>query len=146
MKKLLTLLFSISLLWSTAGFAEENLSLININNLNRLSNNEIVDAVSNKKLLGYYSKELYGLDVRIEEIHYEDGDYVHYNDYYKDTGKWKVYDNKVCYKLNKSDMREQEKKFSCISVYTGINRGEYYFYLQGHGVFAKITSSMMLIE
>ena len=146
MKKLLVLLFSLFLLSSPSVFAEENLSIIKINNLNRLSSNEIVDALSNKKVLGYYSKELYGLDIRFEEIHYADGDYVHNNSYYKDTGKWKVYDNKSCYKLNKSTLRVQEKKFSCVSVYTGLKEGEYYFYLPGQGVYAKITSSISLID
>ena len=143
MKKLLILLFSIFLLSSQSVFAEENLSKININNLNRLSSNEIVDAFSNKRLYGYFS--MYGINMKFEEVHYADGDYVHTNTLYKDTGKWKVYDNKSCYKLNKTALREQDKMFTCVLIYTRL-KGEYYFYLQGHGVYAKVTSSISLVD
>jgi len=143
MKKLLILLFSFFLLSSTSVFAEENLSKININNLNRLSSNQIIDAFSNKRLYGYYS--MYGINIKFEEVHYADGDYVHTNTLYNDSGKWKVYDNKSCYKLNKTALREQQKMFTCVSIFTR-QKGEYYFYIPDQGVYAKATSSITLID
>ena len=56
MKKLLVLVFSLFLLNSPSVFAQEDLSKININNLQRLSGSEIISIFSNTISSGYYSK------------------------------------------------------------------------------------------
>ena len=146
MKKLLILLFSIFFLSSPSVFAEEDLSQINVNNLNRLSSNQIINAFSNAKTYGYYNKDLYGFDITFEQINYANGDSEHINSLYKETGKWKTNDNKMCFKITKSTVRIPEKMFTCIFVYTGQQVDKYYLYLPGLGIYAKITSTIMLIE
>lgn len=146
MKKLIALLFSFFLLSSFSVFAQEDLSKININNLQRLSNSQLINAFSDTKTFGYYNKDLYGLDITFEQINYENGDSEHVNSLYKETGKWKTNDNKMCFKITKSTVRVPEKMFTCIFVYTGQQVDKYYLYLPGLGIYAKITSTIMLIE
>jgi hypothetical protein len=146
MKKLIVLLFSFFLLSSFSVFAQEDLSKININNLQRLSNSQLINAFSDTKTFGYYNKDLYGLDITFEQINYANGDSEHVNSLYKETGKWKTNDNKMCFKITKSTVRVPEKMFTCIFVYTGQQVDKYYLYLPGLGIYAKITSTIMLIE
>ena len=68
MKKLLLILFSLFFLSSPSVFAEEDLSKINISNLKRLSSSEIIDAFSNTRSIGYYSRDIYGIDFEFEEF------------------------------------------------------------------------------
>ena len=146
MKKLIVLLFSFFLISSFSVFAQEDLSKININNLQRLSNSQLINAFSDTKTFGYYNKDLYGLDITFEQINYANGDSEHVNSLYKETGKWKTNDNKMCFKITKSTVRVPEKMFTCIFVYTGQQVDKYYLYLPGLGIYAKITSTIMLIE
>ena len=146
MKKLIVLLFSFFLISSFSVFAQEDLSKININNLQRLSNSQLINAFSDTKTFGYYNKDLYGLDITFEQINYANGDSEHVNSLYKETGKWKTNDNKMCFKITKSTVRVPEKMFTCIFVYSGQQVDKYYLYLPGLGIYAKITSTIMLIE
>jgi len=146
MKKLIVLLFSFFLLSSYSVFAKEDLSKININNLQRLSNNQLIKTFSDTKTFGYYNKDLYGLDITFEQVNYENGDSEHVNSLYKETGEWKINENKICYKITKSTVRVPEKMFTCVLVYKGLQEGRYYLYLPGLGVYAKITSTIALID
>ena len=147
MKKLLALLFSLLFLSSPSVFAQEDLSKINIDNLKRLSSSEIIDAFSNTRSLGYFSKVIYGIDdLKFEEFIYANGDFEHFNQFVTASGKWKVYDNQICLKATKVSDGIPEKMFTCASVYTDFNEGEYYFYLPGIGVYAKNTAVIPLIE
>ena len=146
MKKLIVLLFSFFLLSSYSVFAKEDLSKININNLQRLSNNQLIKTFSDTKTFGYYNKDLYGLDITFEQVNYENGDSEHVNSLYKETGEWKINENKICYKITKSTVRVPEKMFTCVLVYKGLQEGRYYLYLSGLGVYAKITSTIALID
>ena len=146
MKKLLILLFSLFFLSSPSVFAEEDLSQINVNNLNRLSSNQIINAFSNAKTYGYYNKDLYGLDITFEQINYANGDSEHVNSLYKESGEWKTNENKICFKITKSTVRVPEKMFTCVLVYSGQQEGSYYLYLQGLGIYAMITSTIALID
>ena len=146
MKKLLILLFSLFFLSSPSVFAEEDLSQINVNNLNRLSSNQIINAFSNAKTYGYYNKNLYGFDITFEQINYANGDSEHVNSLYKESGEWKTNENKICFKITKSTVRVPEKMFTCVLVYSGQQEGSYYLYLQGLGIYAMITSTIALID
>ena len=146
MKKLIVLLFSCFLLSSYSVFAQEDLSKININNFQRLSNNQLIKTFSDTKTFGYYNKDLYGLDITFEQVNYENGDSEHVNSLYKETGEWKINKNKICYKITKSTVRVPEKMFTCVLVYKGLQEGRYYLYLSGLGVYAKITSTIALID
>jgi len=146
MKKLIALLFSFFLLSSFSVFAQEDLSKININNLQRLSNSQLINAFSDTKTFGYYNKDLYGLDITFEQINYENGDSEHVNSLYKESGEWKTNENKICFKITKSTVRVPEKMFTCVLVYSGQQEGSYYLYLQGLGIYAMITSTIALID
>jgi len=54
--------FSLFFLSSSFVFAQEDLSKINIDNLKRLSSSEIINTFSNTSSMGYYSKDIYGID------------------------------------------------------------------------------------
>ena len=146
MKKLIVLLFLFFLVSSYSALAQEDLSKININNFQRLSNNQLIKTFSDTKTFGYYNKDLYGLDITFEQVNYANGDSEHVNSLYKETGEWKTNENKICFKIIKSTVRVPEKMFTCILVYKGIQEGSYYLYLTGLGVYAKITSTIALIE
>ena len=146
MKKLIVLLFLFFLVSSYSALAQEDLSKININNLQRLSNNQLIKTFSDTKTFGYYNKDLYGLDITFEQVNYANGDSEHVNSLYKETGEWKTNENKICFKIIKSTVRVPEKMFTCVLVYKGIQEGSYYLYLTGLGVYAKITSTIALIE
>jgi len=147
MKKLSALLFSILLLSSSSVFAQEDLSKVNINNLKRLSSNEIIDAFNNIRSEGYFSREIYEIDnFKFTEFTYANGDFDHFNKFVSVSGKWKVYDNKICLKATKNPLTGPEKMFTCALVYSGVKKGEYYFYQTGLGVYAKTYAAITLIE
>ena len=148
MKKILVIIYVVSIFFLSIKLLhaeeKEDLSKVNINQLTSLQSNEIVEAISNKKLFGY--TRIWGFNILIEDIHYEDGDYIGYSTMGTVTGKWKVNDNRLCYKANKSDFTEQEKMFTCnILVYTK-NNNELYFYTLEQGIYGKVTSSVDLIN
>jgi len=147
MKKLLILLFSLFFLSSPSVFAQEDLSKINIDNLKRLSGSEIISAFSNTLSWGYYSKDLLGVeDYRYVEHIYANGDFDEVTEDTEVSGKWKIHDNQICSKVTKGYTGFPEKMFSCISVYTDFNEGEYYFYIKGIGLYAKSNGVMPLID
>ena len=147
MKKLLILLSSFFLLSSPSVFAQEDLSKINIDNLKRLSSSEIINTFSNTSSMGYYSKDIYGIDdYKFITYLYASGDLDMNASLFTASGKWKVYDNQFCSKATKVSVGIPEKMFTCVSLYTDFNEGEYYFYLPGLGLYAKTTAVMPLID
>ena len=124
MKKLLAIVV-LGLLFCTPGIAFEDLSKIDINKLRKLKSYEIKTALSNKKIVGYdFYDENY-----FEETHSSQGDYLGYSKSEGEIiGKWKVEDNKLCYKWQKTKLREEDTKFQCtIHIYT-YNKTAYYFF------------------
>ena len=147
MKKLLILLFSCLLLSSPSVFAQEDLSKINIDNLKRLSSSEIINTFSNTSSMGYYSKDIYGIDdYKFITYLYASGDLDMNASLFTASGKWKVYDNQFCSKATKVSVGIPEKMFICSLVYTDFNEGEYYWFLPGLGLYAKTTAVMPLID
>ena len=146
MKKLLILLFSIFFLSSLPVFAQEYLSKINIDNLKRLSGNEIMSTFINTASMGYFSRDIYGVnDYRYIEYIYENGDFDLNASLFTASGKWKVNDNQMCSKATKISEGIPEKMFVCYFLYTN-NEGDYYFYTPSLGIYAKTYSVMPLID
>ena len=148
MKKILALLFSLFFLSSSSVFAQEDLSKINVNSLSPLSSNQIINTYSNASSWGYYSKDISGIDDYQYVIYtYASGDFDISTSFSKVSGKWKVYDNQICFKATKvPDGMFPEKMFTCASVYTDFNEGEHYLYMPGVGVYAKNTAVTPLID
>ena len=124
MKKLLGIVI-LGLLWCTPGITFEDLSKIDINKLRKLKSYEIKTALSNKKIVGY---DFYDGNY-FEETHSSQGDYLGYSKSEGEIiGKWKVEDNKLCYKWQKTKLREEETEFQCtVHIYTN-NKTTYYFF------------------
>ena len=124
MKKILGILI-LGLFWYTSGIAFEDLSKIDINKLRKLKSYEIKTALSNKKIVGY---DFYDGNY-FEETHSSQGDYLGYSISEGEIiGKWKVEDNKLCYKWQKTKLREEEIEFQCtVHIYTN-NKTAYYFF------------------
>jgi len=147
MKKLLILLFSLFFLYSPSVFAQEDLSMININNLQRLSGSEIISTFSNTTISGYYSKEFVGEDdYRYVEHIYANGDFDSASIDMTASGIWKINGNEICSKATKVSLGFPEKMYTCLSIYTALNKGEYYFYMESLGVYAKSTHITHLID
>ena len=141
-KLLLVLLISISF----HIFAQEDLSKINIDNLKRLSGSEIISTFSNTGLMGYFSKEIYGIeDYKFIEYAYANGDFDMQSEFLIASGKWKVHDDQMCSKATKVSVGIPEKMFVCFFIYTN-NNGEYYSYMPGLGIYAKTYAVMPLID
>ena len=123
MKKILGIVV-LGLMLCTPGIAFENLSKTDINKLRKLKSYEIKTALSNKKIVGHFNDGNY-----FEETHTSQGDYLGYSiSEGKIIGKWKVNDNKLCYKWQKTKIREEETEFQCtVHVYTN-NKTAYYFF------------------
>ena len=87
MKKLLGIVV-LGLVWCNVGFAED-LSKIDINKLRKLNSEEIITALSGKKLYGYYQfgeEEPYNF----EEIHYSNGKYYQETKEGEAKSNWRV--------------------------------------------------------
>jgi len=148
MKKLLIFLFTLFFLLSSPFvFAQEDLSKVNINNLKRLSGSDIISTFSNTISSGYYAKFIVGVDDYGYLSHtYANGDFDEVTADISASGKWKIHDNQICGKATKVSFGFPEKMFTCASVYTSFNEGEYYFFIESLGVYAKSTQIIPLIE
>jgi len=142
MKKLLILLFSLFFLSSPSVFAQEDLSKVNIGNLKRLSGSEIISTFSNTIEVGYQIDGSTSVEYK-----YADGDFsLETSSNTTESGKWKVHDNQICWKSTIKSDGIPEKMFQCVSIYTAFNKGEYYFYMPGIGVYGKSTAVIPLID
>ena len=123
MEKLLGIVV-LGLMLCTPGIAFEDLSNTDINKLRKLKSYEIKTALSNKKIVGYFDDGNY-----FEETHSSQGDYLGYSISEGEIiGKWKVNDNKLCYKWKETLKREEQTEFECrVYLYTN-NKNAYYFY------------------
>ena len=133
MKKLLGIVV-LGLLWCIPGNTFEDLLKIDANKLRKLKSYEIKTALSNKKIVGYFDDGNY-----FEETHSSQGDYLGYSiSEGKIIGKWKVNDNKLCYKWQKTKIREEETEFQCaVHVYTNNKKTYYFFDIINKVFFAK---------
>ena len=134
MKKLLGIVV-LGLLWCTPGITFEDLSKIDINKLRKLKSYEIKTALSNKKIVGY---DFYDGNY-FEETHSSQGDYLGYSISEAEIiGRWKINDNKLCYKWQKTKIREEETEFQCtVYVYTNNKKAYYFFDIINKVFFAK---------
>ena len=116
------------------GFTLEDLSKIDINKFKELKSYEIKTALSNKKIVGYSYDEDY-----FEETHMSNGDYLGYSISEGEiTGKWKVEDNKLCYKWKKTKTREEEIEFQCtVNIYSNNKKTFYFFDIPNKVFYAK---------
>ena len=147
MKKLLILVFSLFFLYPPSVFAQEDLSKVNISNLKRLSGSDIISTFSNTISSGYYAKFIVEVDdYRYLSHTYANGDFDEVTADISASGKWKIHDNQICGKATKVSFGFPEKMFTCASVYTSFNEGEYYFFMESLGVYAKSTQIIPLIE
>ena len=123
MKNLLGIVV-LGLMLCTPGIAFEDLSTLDVNKLRKLKSFEIKTALSNKKIVGYFDDGNY-----FEETHSSQGDYLGYSISEGEIiGKWKVNDNKLCYKWKETSKREEQTEFECgVYLYTN-NKNAYYFY------------------
>ena len=136
----LSIIFTLA--FSFSAFAED-LSKININTLKKLSDSQIISAISNKKLFGYM--ESYGIPFDFEETHYSDGDYSMTVITGIITAKWKVNNNRLCYKVDESLLTPQAKMYDCsVTLYAKNNR--LYFHTNEQGIYAVVTRSIDLIN
>ncbi len=133
MKKLSLYIFLV-LMWCNVGFAAEDLLKTDINKLRKLKSYEIKTALSNKKIVGHFDDGNY-----FEETHTSQGDYLGYSISEGEIiGKWKVEDNKLCYKWQKTKIREEETEFQCaVHVYTNNKKTYYFFDIINKVFFAK---------
>ena len=133
MKKLVLFIF-VSLMLCNVGFTLEDLSKIDINKFKELRSYEIKTALSNKKIVGYSYDEDY-----FEETHMSNGDYLGYSISEGEiTGKWKVEDNKLCYKWQKTKTREEETEFQCtVNIYSNNKKTFYFFDIPNKVFYAK---------
>jgi len=54
------------------------------------------------------------------------------------TGKWKVEDNKLCYKWKKTKTREEETEFQCtVNIYSNNKKTFYFFDILNKVFYAK---------
>tara|TARA_B100000795_G_scaffold92321_1_gene67458 strand:- start:70 stop:450 length:381 start_codon:yes stop_codon:yes gene_type:complete len=116
------------------GFTLEDLSKIDINKFKELKSYEIKTALSNKKIVGYSYDEDY-----FEETHMSNGDYLGYSISEGEiTGKWKVEDNKLCYKWQKTKTRKEETEFQCtVNIYSNNKKTFYFFDILNKVFYAK---------
>lgn len=141
-KIFLSIIFILAFSFSFSAFAED-LSKININTLKKLSDSQIISAISNKTLYGYM--ESYGIPFDFVETHYSDGDFSTTLITGIVTAKWKVNNNRLCYKADKSLLTSQEKMYDCsVTLYAGNNK--LYFYSPETGIYAVVTRSIDLIK
>ena len=133
MKKILGIVV-LGLMLCTPGIAFENPSKTDINKLRKLKSYEIKTALSNKKIVGHFNDGNY-----FEETHTSQGDYLGYSISEGEIiGKWKVEDNKLCYKWQKTKIREEETEFQCaVHVYTNNKKTYYFFDIINKVFFAK---------
>ena len=131
-------------MWCNVGFAED-LSKIDINKLRKLNTEEIITALSDKKLNGYYQ---FGTEepFNFEEIHDSEGKYFQKSEKMgKISGEWEVRDSELCYLYYKTSFSEGSKEFECgISVHTKYDIVYYFFSIEKQEFFAKTTSSIDL--
>ena len=131
-------------MWSGVSFSED-LSNVDINKLTKLNTEEIIAALSDKKLNGYYQFSAEDI-FDFEEIHESDGKYFTNTEKLgKVSGEWEAKDDQLCYKYYKTSFSEADKEFDCGAfVYTKYDIVYYFFDIEKQYFYAKSTSSIDL--
>ena len=131
-------------MWSGVSFSED-LSNVDINKLTKLNTEEIIAALSDKKLNGYYQFSAEDI-FDFEEIHESDGKYFTNTEKLgKVSGEWEARDNKLCYKIYITSSKEADEEFDCGAfVYTKYDIVYYFFDIEKQYFYAKSTSSIDL--
>ena len=146
MKKLLGIVF-LGLMFCNVSFAIEDLSKVDIDKLKKLSTEEIISALSDKKINGYYQFSETEEPFNFEEVHDSDGSYFQESENMgKISGEWKVINDELCYKYYKTSFSEADKEFDCgVSVYTKYDIVYYFYLIEEQLLYAKTTSAIDLI-
>ena len=145
MKKLSLYIF-LSLMCCNVSFSLEDLSKTDINKLKKLNTEEIISALSNKKINGYYQFGETEEPFNFEEVHDADGSYFQDSEKMgKISGEWEVKNDELCYKYYKTSFSEADKEFDCGAfVYTKYDIVYYFFDIEKQLFYAKSTSSIDL--
>mgnify|MGYP007063469303 FL=1 len=145
MKKLVLYIF-LSLICCNVSFSLEDLSKTDINKLKKLNTEEIISALSNKKINGYYQFGETEEPFNFEEVHDADGSYFQDSEKMgKISGEWEVKNDELCYKYYKTSFSEADKEFDCgVSVYTKHDIVYYFYSIEKQLFYAKTTSSIDL--
>ena len=116
-------LFSIFLLifFVTANINAE-ISGVSIRDLTQLYNHQIIKVLVGNKLFGHYDDGNYRGPV--EEIHYKNRDYEITANGITYRGKWKTFNNEICYK------QTNWVDYKCVLVYVGFNDGMKLYFVE----------------
>jgi len=98
------------------------ISGVSIRDLTQLYNHQITKLLVGKKLFGHYDDGYYRGPV--EEIHYKNRDYEIIADGLTYRGKWKTFNNEICYK------QSNWIEFKCVLVYVGFNDGMKLYFVE----------------
>jgi len=146
MKKIFLYIF-LGLMFCNVSFAIEDLSKVDIDKLKKLSTEEIISALSDKKINGYYQFSETEEPFNFEEVHDSDGSYFQESENMgKISGEWKVINDELCYKYYQTSFSEADKVFDCgVSVYTKYDMVYYFYLIEEQLLYAKTTSAIDLI-
>jgi len=101
------------------------ISGVSIRDLTQLYNHQIIKVLSGNKLFGYYDDGDYKGPV--EEIHYKNRDYEITANGITYRGKWKTFNNEICYK------QSNWVDYKCVLVYVGFNDGMKLYFVEKVG-------------
>jgi len=101
------------------------ISDVSIRDLTQLYNHQIIKVLGGNKLFGHYDDGDYKGPV--EEIHYKNRDYEITVNGITYRGKWKTFNNEMCYK--QSDWVD----YKCVLVYVGFNDGMKLYFVEKVG-------------
>ena len=134
-------------MFCNVSFAIEDLSKVDIDKLKKLSTEEIISALSDKKINGYYQFSETEEPFNFEEVHDSDGSYFQESENMgKISGEWKVINDELCYKYYQTSFSEADKVFDCgVSVYTKYDIVYYFYLIEEQLLYAKTTSAIDLI-
>ena len=98
------------------------ISGVNIGDFSQLFKGQITKILVGNKLFGHYDDGVYRGP--IEEIHYNNGDYIITANGKNYRGKWKALHNEICYK------QSNWVDYKCVLVYVGFNDGMKLYFVE----------------
>ena len=101
------------------------ISGVSIRDLTQLYNHQIIKVLAGHKLFGHYDDGNYKGPV--EEIHYKNRDYEITANGITYRGKWKTFNNEICYK------QSNWVDYKCVLVYVGFNDGMKLYFVEKVG-------------
>ena len=101
------------------------ISGVSIRDLTQLYNHQIIKVLVGNKLFGHYDDGDY--QGPVEEIHYKNRDYEITANGITYRGKWKTFNNEICYK------QSNWVDYKCVLVYVGFNDGMKLYFVEKVG-------------